>query len=125
MTRPTLPKMPNRSPSAILEPSLPPAPTLSPSQTDSFNRAHGRLQRCLDELKLLDQQPGGGDLLRKELLREEVKQLTDTIAQLTRMLTVKLNVATEAELASMNRAQRRTYEATMRKNKKAKAKAKS
>jgi HAMP domain-containing protein len=126
MAKPTLPKMPDRSPSALVKPALPPSPSLSPSQSDAFNRAHARVERCLDELKRLDQQLDGGDPVRKQALRDELEELTQTLAQITRLMTAKLDVATEAEVASMNRAQRRIFEATLRKNKKkAKAKARS
>lgn len=122
--RPPHNPIPDRRPQTLTEPKPPLGPTLTAAQSDAFERAHARVQRCMEELRDLDQQPGGGDPQRKLALQEELRQHTDTIAQLTRILTVKLNVALEEELATMNRAQRRVYEATMRKKRKAKAKAK-
>jgi hypothetical protein len=120
MAKPPVPNMPDRRPISIVEPKLPLGPSLSPSQADEFERASAGMHRCIDALRLLDQEPDGGDPIRREAILAESKEHTATLGRLTQLLTVKLNVATEAELASMNRAQRRIYEASMRKNKKAK-----
>ena len=49
-----------------------------------------------------------------------MEEHTVAFEAICKLMALKLTVATEEELAPMNRAQRRDYEASMRKKKKAK-----
>lgn len=115
MSRRPLPKMPNHSPSAVAAPKQAPHPSLSPSQDAEFGRAAAAVQRCSDALKLLDDAPDGGDPQRRAALQAELDEHTAAFRTICQRLALKFTVATEAEVALMNRAQRRDYEAAMRK----------
>jgi hypothetical protein len=80
------------------------------------------MQRCHAELQRLDAEPDGGDPTRRAVVQAEMEEHTAAFTSVCRLMALKLNVAAEEELALMNRAQRRDYEASTRKKKPPKAK---
>jgi hypothetical protein len=120
MSKRPLPNLPDRRPKASAGSSLPPGPSLTPSQQEEFDRSSEGMQRCHAELQRLDAEPDGGDPSRRAVVQAEMDEHTVAFEAICKLMALKLTVATEEELAPMNRAQRRDYEASMRKKKKAK-----
>jgi hypothetical protein len=121
MSKRPLPKLPDLSPKAGAAPLFAPLPALSARESSEYERAIVGLTRCTDELKLLDEAPDGGDPSRRVALQAEIDERSVEFRAICKRLALKLTVATEEVEASMNRAQRRDYEAAKRKKKKAKS----